>query len=989
MTAQAIAAEAEAAAMEFFAAGLGPGPAAAAAAQDYRARHRARIIAASESRKYKRKLIQRSIQKLRNGGGAGGGGVRMRRNAERDDKREEIMAYHGEARERGGGESGGRSRERHLASATASDVEKEAGKLASLPPAKVSLPKDAKIVQISSGLHHTLLLTKHGDVFAFGSNSHGQLGQKDLCPRGTPSRVALPCRAAAVAAGGNHSVVLSEAGEIYTFGSHSRGQLGREAEAQLAESVASAEDMAARELWFACPVAVAGIGPRYGRTASWIGACADQTLVKLDESLINVHSLSGASVAANARSLIILPTTDDGPPQQSSAFSSLVINRQDGFCRSFNGSDQESFAGRPACLDPVYGVLWSFDRETSTFRSHLPALIDMIERGEGLEDLSMSPSAANILSPQLALPVTTGARISRSQASLNLLACLDTLTQMPEATLTSLLEEESTANGKVGASGGKIYTKEDFSAVSRFDSHGGGWGYSGHSIEAIRFSCDTDVLIGGYGLFGGRGEYVGKIKLFDIGPDGGDQENDGDLLAETEDITFECGARQKFPILFDEPVAIQAGRWYIAWARVSGPSSDCGSSGQTQVTTEDQVVFSFRSSKKSNNGTDVNAGQVPQILYRMLAAETQPSHRRFLDAPETVCVLSPNFPRAVSADCFEALIQLVRWSWSAFRHSVRGAVGAGAVLPEDAVSGGQTTTLNMDRLLFVCRAGLRLLVTYILEAYPAKPHLSSSGQPKLPVAETQTLAQSVADAKTLLQGILRDPLPFELVHLTEGVATAGSTDLFQNKRATAALLVDAHRAFVACFHAFYPTGYLKWACLCNLLATMSDSSCLGHVEERSDRLLAAVLDSLCSPMVRLRHTFPITYTPESETSRAKTLSPSENLSVAASMIQAGEGGQQGQRFPVLTELMGFQSHHEGARFSSWTFREVLDRLLAIVSLPVKQAMKGEVVTYSRELEEKSCQVISAVVAELTSKTATTEADIQSLGGRILHSTPNR
>ena len=32
-----------------------------------------------------------------------------------------------------------------------------------------------------------------------------------------------------------------------------------------------------------------------------------------------------------------------------------------------------------------------------------------------------------------------------------------------------------------------------------------------------------DVLLGGFGLFGGRGEYVGKIRLFDIGADGGEQ----------------------------------------------------------------------------------------------------------------------------------------------------------------------------------------------------------------------------------------------------------------------------------------------------------------------------------------------------------------------------------------------------------------------------------------------------------------------------------
>jgi len=46
-----------------------------------------------------------------------------------------------------------------------------------------------------------------------------------------------------------------------------------------------------------------------------------------------------------------------------------------------------------------------------------------------------------------------------------------------------------------------------------FTGFGGGWGYSGHSIEAVRFSCDSDVLLGGFGLFGGRGEYFGKIRV--------------------------------------------------------------------------------------------------------------------------------------------------------------------------------------------------------------------------------------------------------------------------------------------------------------------------------------------------------------------------------------------------------------------------------------------------------------------------------------------
>ena len=87
--------------------------------------------------------------------------------------------------------------------------------------------------------------------------------------------------------------------------------------------------------------------------------------------------------------------------------------------------------------------------------------------------------------------------------------------------------------------------------------------------------------------------------------------------------------REKFAMLFEHPVLLQANNVYLAWARISGPSSDCGSSGQMMVKTEDQwarhdtfasqvrhnsqlphtmlsycrVVFKFKNSRKSNNGT--------------------------------------------------------------------------------------------------------------------------------------------------------------------------------------------------------------------------------------------------------------------------------------------------------------------------------------------------------------------------------------------------
>ena len=44
-------------------------------------------------------------------------------------------------------------------------------------------------------------------------------------------------------------------------------------------------------------------------------------------------------------------------------------------------------------------------------------------------------------------------------------------------------------------------------------AHGGGWGYSNSSVEAIRFSPDTDIILGGLGLYGGRGQYNAEIKV--------------------------------------------------------------------------------------------------------------------------------------------------------------------------------------------------------------------------------------------------------------------------------------------------------------------------------------------------------------------------------------------------------------------------------------------------------------------------------------------
>ena len=53
---------------------------------------------------------------------------------------------------------------------------------------------------------------------------------------------------------------------------------------------------------------------------------------------------------------------------------------------------------------------------------------------------------------------------------------------------------------------------------------------------------DTDIILGGVGVFGGRGEYTVTVSVYE---DDGELESvgDGDPLVETDRIPYECGFR--------------------------------------------------------------------------------------------------------------------------------------------------------------------------------------------------------------------------------------------------------------------------------------------------------------------------------------------------------------------------------------------------------------------------------------------------------------
>lgn len=81
-------------------------------------------------------------------------------------------------------------------------------------------------VAVAAGSQHSLALTSRGEVWAWGGNTLGQLGDGTTTSRFGPAKVPGLPRIRAVAAGGFHCLALAEDGKIWVWGANHSGQLG-------------------------------------------------------------------------------------------------------------------------------------------------------------------------------------------------------------------------------------------------------------------------------------------------------------------------------------------------------------------------------------------------------------------------------------------------------------------------------------------------------------------------------------------------------------------------------------------------------------------------------------------------------------------------------------------------------------------------------------------------------------------------------------------
>ncbi len=93
-------------------------------------------------------------------------------------------------------------------------------------PQKITIPGTALWSNIACGSGHSLALRADGTLWAWGANTNGQLGIGNTLDKSFPTQVGTLNTWAGVSCGANHTLAWRTDGTLYAWGSNSQGQLG-------------------------------------------------------------------------------------------------------------------------------------------------------------------------------------------------------------------------------------------------------------------------------------------------------------------------------------------------------------------------------------------------------------------------------------------------------------------------------------------------------------------------------------------------------------------------------------------------------------------------------------------------------------------------------------------------------------------------------------------------------------------------------------------
>jgi len=165
-------------------------------------------------------------------------------------------------------------------------------------------------------------------------------------------------------------------------------------------------------------------------------------------------------------------------------------------------------------------------------------------------------------------------------------------------------------------------------SINRFQRIEASWGYSG-TPDRIKFTVDAPIFVLGFGLYGSMNdtaEYSVTIEIINFGS--------GQILAHHDTSFLADGTPSIFRVMFKEPVEIASGLTYIASARLKGAESHYGTKGLRRIvrqmapapaaltgtsgansSIESAITFQFSYAAGNNNGTSVDDGQIPEIIF--------------------------------------------------------------------------------------------------------------------------------------------------------------------------------------------------------------------------------------------------------------------------------------------------------------------------------------------------------------------------------------
>ncbi|HKQ60524.1 MAG TPA: hypothetical protein VJS92_04515 [Candidatus Polarisedimenticolaceae bacterium] len=123
------------------------------------------------------------------------------------------------------------------------------------------------VVAVSGGVSHTVALDGNGRVWTWGGNAHGQIGDGGTVNRVVPYQLPGLTGIVAVAAGMNHTLAVTSTGGVYAWGENTFGQLGNgnPADQRTPVAVAGVSDVVAVAAGFEHSVALDG----HGRVWAW------------------------------------------------------------------------------------------------------------------------------------------------------------------------------------------------------------------------------------------------------------------------------------------------------------------------------------------------------------------------------------------------------------------------------------------------------------------------------------------------------------------------------------------------------------------------------------------------------------------------------------------------------------------------------------------------------------------------------------------------